>query len=434
VNGNRLEQYPFPIAYSARLLSIAENSADRIEHAQNFVELTAVTLGVLALGWCQAQALCPDGVKNWERKLDPSGIALGTWISMIRSAAKAMVDRPHDPLARAIRLAATAALPALDSYTPVRNVYAHGGKPRLHPDREAAMDELRPGISAILDGIAPLTQIRLGRIMSCEARGASYQTDVDVLAGPSEPFPSRSLRSSVPLDEASVFAYHETSLSFAVDLTPYCMWQRCPACQRHELFYLHQRKKGKDRYFSFSTGHELISSGTTARPAAKPSAALGMPPLGSARASAASGWRANWANLVSRPRRITARVIDIALAAITAFAGYSISRAAGASVLISAAAVAVPLALLYEPLTALTGGTPGKRITRIEAVSVWDSRKLGRPDTIRRAVAASIQILLPPLALYNLAWLLWDPARQCLHDRVAGSIVIPGRSRTESRY
>lgn len=429
MNGNQLDKYPFPIAYPARLLSIAENPADQIDDAQNFVELTAVTLGVLALGWCQAQAICPDGVRNWEKKLDPSGITLGTWTTMIRSAVKSMRDWPHDPLARAIRLAADAALPALENYGPLRNVYAHGGKPRLRPDREAAMDELGAGASAILDAVAPLTHVRLGQIVSCRTRGSSYVTHLEVLAGPAEPFPSRSLSSPVPFDEASVLAYHGTSLDFAVDLTPYCVWQRCPVCNRHELFYLHRRKKSKDFYFSFSTGHELIRAGSTARPAARRPAALGMPPLGSKRASAASSWRANWADLASRPRRIAARLVDIALTAVAAATGYIVARAAGVPVQISAAAVALPLALLYEPLIALTGGTPGKRVTRIEAVSVWDGRKLGRPDTIRRALTASGQLLWPPLILRNLAWLLWDPARQCLHDRVADSIVIAGRSR-----
>lgn len=162
------------------------------------MELTAVTLGVLALGWCQTHTICPDGVRNWENKLDPYGIALGTWLTMIRSAVKAMKDQPHDPIARAIRLAANAALPALESYNPIRNVYSHGGKPRLRADRETAMKELGPGVSAILDGLAPLTHVRLGRIVSCRARGSSYLADVDVLAGPAEPFPSRRISSQFP--------------------------------------------------------------------------------------------------------------------------------------------------------------------------------------------------------------------------------------------
>jgi hypothetical protein len=172
---------------------------------------------------------------------------------MIRSAVKAMKDQPHDPIARAVRLAADAALPALENYNPIRNVYAHGGKPRLRPDRVTAMNELGPGVSAILEGVAPLTQIRLGRIVNCQAHGSSYLAEVDVLAGTAEPFPSRRISSPALFDASSVLAYHEASLDFAVDLTPYCIWRRCPACTHDELFYLHQRKKRKDYYFSFST-------------------------------------------------------------------------------------------------------------------------------------------------------------------------------------
>jgi hypothetical protein len=429
VISHELDRYPFPIAYSARQLRIASNPADKVDYAQHCVELTAATLGVLALGWCQAKAVSPGGVQGWERKLDPGGVTLGTWIDMIQSTVKAMKDDPNDPLARAIRLAATGALPALRNYNPIRNVYAHGGKPRLRADHESAMNQLGPGVTAILDGVEPLTRIRLGRIINCRARGSSYLADLDELAGPTEPFRSLALRCTAFFDEGSVIAFHAGSLEFAVDLTPYCMWRACPECGRQELFYLHQRRKGSNYYFSFSTGHTLVTKRGSARPTAKPAEALGTTPLGSARAFAAAGWRANWADLASRPRRIIARLIDLTLALAGAAAGYALARTAGASMLLAALAVAAPLALLYEPLTALTGGTPGKRLLRIGPISAWNNRGLGRPDTLRRALAASAQLLLPPLALYNLAWLMWDPARQCLHDRAADSIVIAGRPR-----
>lgn len=429
MSGVQLDRYPFPIAYPARLYSIADNPADQVENAQHFVELTAVTLGVLSLGWCQAHDIHPDGVRNWEKKLETGGITLGVWTTMVRSAVKAIRNQPHDPLARAIRLAATAVLPAVENYTPIRNVYAHGGKPRLRADHEEALRQLGPGIAAILDGAEPLTQITLGRILTCKPRGSSYLAELDVLAGPAEPFASRRLPCKVQHEAGGVLAYHGTSLEFAVDLAPYCLWQRCRTCDRHELFYLHQRKKQGDFYFSFSTGHESVSSGNSARSAPKPPAALGMPLLGSARASAASGWRANWTDLASRPRRIAARLVDIALMALIAGAGYATAHALGISTLISATAVGIPVALLYEPVAVLAGGTPGKRLTRIEPVSVWTGRPLSRADALRRALAVSVHVPCPPLALHNLAWLLWDPARQCLHDRNANSIVIAGRSR-----
>lgn len=125
----RLEQYPFPIAYPARLLAIAEEPADRLEKASQFVELTAATLGVVALGWCRANSLAADVLDKWEQRLDPFGITLGTWNDVIRSASKAMAGRPGDPLAKALRLSGDAVLGALETYQPTRNVYAHGGKP-----------------------------------------------------------------------------------------------------------------------------------------------------------------------------------------------------------------------------------------------------------------------------------------------------------------
>lgn len=155
-------------------------------------------------------------------------------------------------------------------------------------------------------------------------------------------------------------------------------------------------------------------------------------PTGSVRSAAASGWRATWADLASRPRRLVARLVDLSLAAALAAAGWLIATAAGLP-LIGTAAVAVALGLAYEPLTAMTGRTPGKRLVRIEPISDWDSRALGRADTLRRALFADLQILFPPLAVRNLAWLLWDPARQCLHDRLTTCIVIAGRSRPEHK-
>ena len=52
----------------------------------------------------------------------------------------------------------------------------------------------------------------------------------------------------------------------------------------------------------------------------------------------------------------------------------------------------------------------GKRLTRIEPISAWDSRALGRADALRRALVADAQLLFPPLAIRNLAWVLRAPA------------------------
>jgi RDD family len=429
VTGHQLDRYPFPIACPARLLAIADDPADRLDKALHFVELTATTLAIMALGWCQANSLSPDGVVQWEKKLEPFGITLGTWIAVSRSASKVMAASPHDPLARAIRLSAEAALRGMETYNPTRNVYAHGGKPRLRSDQDAAVSELDSGVSAILDGIEPLTHTQFGLIRDCQPSGTSYEASVDLLSGYVEPFPIRRVRSPVCYEQGTVIAYHQGSLEFAVDLTPFCVWQTCPACHRDELFYLHQRKKRRRYYFSFSTGHQLILRGDIAEKAPRYATTLRTEPLGSVRAAAVSGWRASWADLASRSRRLAARAIDLVCAGGLAAVGWLLASVIGALPPVPAAAIAVFLGAAYEPVTVLTGGTPGKRLLRIEPISIWDGRALGRADNLRRALLANAQVLFPPLAVRNLAWLLYDPARQCLHDRRAASIVIDGRSR-----
>lgn len=425
--GHRLEQYPFPIAYPARLLEIADSPADRVDRAGHVVELTAVTLGVLALAWCCAHSLSLDVVDKWEKKLEPFGIALGTWIDLIRSASKVMARRPNDPLARAVRLSSDAALGGLETYQPTRNVYAHGGKPRLRPDQEAAVSELHDGVSAILDAIEPLKDIQLSLVRNCQLSGSGYLADLEMLTGPAEPFPPRKIRCQTLFDPGSVVASHRGSLDSAVDLTPFCVWRPCPVCHRDELFYLHQRRKRRSFYLSFSTGHRRTVKGETAERAPRQVTTMRVEPRGSIRSAAASGWRATWADLASRRRRLAGRLVDLSLVALLAAAGWLVATAAALPPL-ATAALALVLGLAYEPVTTMTGGTPGKRLLRIEPISIWGSQPLGRADTLRRALFADLQILFPPLAVRNLGWLLWDPARQCLHDRLTACIVIAGRS------
>jgi RDD family len=255
---------------------------------------------------------------------------------------------------------------------------------------------------------------------------------LDLMTGFAQPFPNRRVRSRNPYENGTVVAYHGDSLEFALNLAPFCVWKSCPKCSQHELFYLHQRKKRKSYYFSFSTGHHRVITGENERTARHHITAMHMEPPGSVRAAAASGWRAVWPDLAPRPRRLAARTVDLAAVAALAALAWFITDLIGLST-VASAVIAVALVVIYEPTVALSGGTPGKRLLRIEPISIWTGRTLSRGDTLRRALFADAQLLVPPLAVYNLAWLLFDPARQCLHDRRAASIVIAGRTRLRRR-
>ncbi len=406
---------------------IASDPGDALDKTSHFVELTATILSILTLAWYQKSNPDSPELQKWERKLDPFGITLGTWIAVIGSARTELAKEPNNPVARAIRLSCDATHSSFTNFNPVRNKYAHGGKPRLAGDQDRAAANMSTGVSNLLDALEPLTQIRLGVVKDCQPQGTSWQANVDIMTGPAQPFQTRRMQTTSPYEKAEVVAFHGSNLGSAISLTPFCTWSKCPECGQEELFYLHQRRKRRNSYFSFSSGHERVVRGEAPQRARQPVVALGMVTVGSRRSAASSGWRANWAALAPRPRRLISRLVDLAM--VILIAGITWLTCRFTHVLPwPSAGVALGLAAVYEPAAVLADGTLGKRLMRIEPVSAWDARPLGRADAFRRALVADAQLLFPPLAIRNLAWILWDPAQQCLHDRVAKSIVIAGRT------
>ena len=428
----RLERYPFPIAHPARALKVAGDPSDRLERAGHFVEMSAVTLGLFVLGWARSRAVSFDAADEWYQAMQTKGVALGTWIKVLQKGTKELAQHPNDPVARALHQATSTMTHGLDEFVRIRNTYAHGGRPRIRGEVDGAGRELTERASAILDRVAPLAGIRLGVVTGCGKRPNArlYDIDVDVMSGYAELFSRQRLRSPRPFDDGAVLVYLPNSLEFAVDLTPYCVRRRCGTCGRDELFYLtrRMRKDNSGQYFSFSTGHQLAIADTGTATTPPPVAQMGMTSMGSRPSAAAYRWRATWSDLAPRSRRLAARTLDTILVAVLAAVGWLAGALVGLPPLWEVI-VAILFAAAYEPVLVLGGGTVGKRLLRIEPISTWDCKPLCRSDAIHRALVADLQ-LVPPIAVYNLAWLLWDPARQCLHDLVAGSIVVAGRSRT----
>jgi hypothetical protein len=161
--------------------------------------MTAVTLGVLCLGWCRSRGIESDAVREWESAVDSKGVALGRWTTLVEAVGKIMAEHPGDPVARNIRLAAEATLPRLDGFVPTRNVFAHGGKPRLVGDVEDAGVELTDRVSVTLNALEPLTHVRLAVVHRLTPASADQLSDVDLdmAQGFAELFPTRRLRARV---------------------------------------------------------------------------------------------------------------------------------------------------------------------------------------------------------------------------------------------
>ena len=74
------------------------------------------------------------------------------------------------------------------------------------------------------------------------------------------------------------------------------------------------------------------------------------------------------------------------------------------------------------------GQTLGKRVMSIKVVAAYDRSPVRGGAAASRAAVFALPSLIPLLGgmftLLDELWLLWDPRRQCLHDKAARTIVI----------
>jgi uncharacterized RDD family membrane protein YckC len=76
----------------------------------------------------------------------------------------------------------------------------------------------------------------------------------------------------------------------------------------------------------------------------------------------------------------------------------------------------------------LWGQTIGKRIMGTKVVTADTRSPISGQAACGRAAVYALVPVVPSLgslfALINESWLLWDPRRQCLHDKAAGTVVV----------
>jgi uncharacterized RDD family membrane protein YckC len=102
--------------------------------------------------------------------------------------------------------------------------------------------------------------------------------------------------------------------------------------------------------------------------------------------------------------------------------------ALAALVLVAAGSFLICLTIhyVYEvELARHTGQTLGKRLVRVRVVVLGPAQPMDRATMVRRwLVLGPMAALVPILGLVDGAWQLWDrPYRQCLHDKLAGTVV-----------
>jgi uncharacterized RDD family membrane protein YckC len=101
--------------------------------------------------------------------------------------------------------------------------------------------------------------------------------------------------------------------------------------------------------------------------------------------------------------------------------------------------VAAAIWFLYDALQhAKWGQTVGKRLLSTRVVSAYDRSPISGAAAAKRAAVYALVPLIPlggtVFAIVNELWLLWDRRRQCLHDKVARTIVIKTNAPVSSQY
>ncbi|WP_246495555.1 RDD family protein [Streptomyces zagrosensis] len=130
------------------------------------------------------------------------------------------------------------------------------------------------------------------------------------------------------------------------------------------------------------------------------------------------------------PRRLSAYVIDVVVfcglfsLAVALDMQLSCNGAIGAPCFIAMCAGYSPLA------TARWGGTVGKRLCGLRVARAWDGTPLSYEHALCRHLA---HLGLWFFGALNHLWYLWDnPLQQCLHDKLADTVVVQREAQREA--
>jgi uncharacterized RDD family membrane protein YckC len=81
--------------------------------------------------------------------------------------------------------------------------------------------------------------------------------------------------------------------------------------------------------------------------------------------------------------------------------------------------------IVYKPvLEGWRGQTVGKMVLNIKVVRAGDAGPIGYGEAFLRWLIGAVFGFIPLGSLVDLLWPLWDEHKQCLHDKVAKTIVV----------
>ena len=133
-------------------------------------------------------------------------------------------------------------------------------------------------------------------------------------------------------------------------------------------------------------------------------------------------------------KRLLGYLIDVALLSVVGFLAFlpvagTLAAAqepgAGAGIAGLFAFLVFVAIFVYEPFChGRWGQTVGKRVVGTKVVRAADGSPIGHGLAWGRYLILPVMGIVPLLPLIAVLWLLWDPLRQTLYDKVVGTVVI----------
>lgn len=132
------------------------------------------------------------------------------------------------------------------------------------------------------------------------------------------------------------------------------------------------------------------------------------------------------ADLASFGSRVAASIVDVLiLLVVYVVLIFGAQQASSNALRALGSLIGLALLFLYKPLMeGSSGQTVGKKIKGIVVVRAEGGGPIGYGSAFVRALVASSIGVFPPAFLVDVLWSLWDPRRQALRDKAAGTIVV----------
>jgi hypothetical protein len=238
-------EFPLPIAQTARRFQAANEDARRLAEVHILGQTLIITLGTIALAWCNHRFLYPDGVRRWYEKVDRGPLSLGDWLEAARGGA-ALAWETGTPLAGlefALGREDSRLLAELRAVVNLRNRFVHGVGTTM---RVAELADYPMHLGRALQEAAFLSKAQFVLVeRSDRQRGGGYRIEVWKVTGDNHILRRRPAFSS-PEALYSRALYLLQEQGDDLDLTPFWLAREDEAVNGWEIFYLD--KKAGDRY------------------------------------------------------------------------------------------------------------------------------------------------------------------------------------------